>query len=290
MKKQSLDELRLALRELGQATRPELSAATGLSKVRVNQMVAQMVASGELLEGGLKDPAGGRPARLYRFATQYAEHLLISIWHKEGIYRVRLELLDALGGLKSAKERHYTQLETASFAGILEDYEGRGLQSVILCLAVELRFSGLRRMVRERCGCPLKIYELATALAERKEGSLSIALEKGQVPRVLYYQSGQLRRTGNLSLLPMPDSWENLDYEDRTLMEEMVARLVLYLVCALAPQRVLLFADFWTERLESRVRYNCVSKLKDSAGVAIVFMSKSGLVGEAQLRRLVDSI
>lgn len=287
MKKAAIDELRLALREQGQATRPALSAATGLSKVRVNQMVAQMVASGELIEGDLLRPMGGRPARLYRLAAEYAEHLLICITQDQGVYRVKLELLDALGGLKKTQERHYAHMETSSFSSILEPYEGRGLQSVILCLAVDLRFAGLRSLVRKRCTCPLRIEELATALAERKEGALSIAFEKGGVPRAHYHQAGQLRRAGDISLLPMPDTWESLDYGDHTLLEEMVARLVLFLSCALSPSHVILHADFWNERLMKRLRFNCESKLKSGRSLPLCFLPLSGAEAEERLRQLV---
>ncbi len=287
MKRNAIEELRTALHQLGRATRPVLSAATGLSKVRVNQLVADMLRSGELRELPQPVMSSGRPARQYEFAGRFAEHLLIFIDAHEGAYRVRLDVLDAVGTLVESTERRYAHIQSSSFPALIEDYEGRGLQSVILCLGVDLRFTGLRALVQERCGCPLRIEALSTSLAERKEGSLSIAFESGRIPRAHYFQDGHLRRTGNVALLPMPDSWETLDYEDRTMLEEMVARLVLFLACPLSPQRVLLVADCWTERLESRIRYNCSSKLRDTSLPEMQFLPLRGKEG---LKRLHSNL
>lgn len=288
MRRNGTYELRRALRHLGRATRPLLSAATGLSKVRVNQIVTDMVARGELRELPQALTTKGRPARQYEFAPRFAEHLLIFVRAEEGAYGVDLELLDAVGKVKRAQHRRYAHLQTSSFMGILEEYGRVGLESVILCIGADLRFSGLRDMVRERCSCPLHIYDLSTALAERREGYLSIYFDKGSVPHAHVDLGGQLRRTGDLSLLPLPSTWENLDYSDHTLLEEMVARLVLFLVCSLSPSRVFLQADFWNERLTSRIRFNCASKLKESAGVGLVFIELQGISRTAQLRRLVN--
>lgn len=287
MKRNAIEELRSALYQMRHATRPALSAATGLSKVRVNQLVAEMLLAGELQELPQPVLSNGRPAREYGFAAKFAEHLLIYIDAAAGTYRVNLVVLNAVGGVVESTERRYAHIQSSSFPAMLEDYEGRGLQSVILCLGVDLRFSGLRALVRERCGCPLRIEALSTSLAERREGSLSIAFEPSRVPRAHYYQDGQLRRTGNVALLPMPDSWQTLDYEDRTMLEEMVARLVLFLACALSPQRVLLFADCWTERLENRIRYNCSSKLRD---VILPEMQFLPLRGDDGLQRLHSNL
>ncbi len=287
MKKKGIDELRDALRRMGQATRPALSAATGLSKVRVNQMVAELVDAGELQELRLQDSTGGRPALLYSFAPQYASHVLIVIEHEGSIYRVRVECLDALGGLRESQERHYAQLETSSFVALLEDYEGRGLQSVLLCAPSHLRFSGLRSLVEERCHCPLHIFDISTALADRQEGSLSLSFVQGQVARAHFYQDGKLHRTGDLNLLPMPSTWQKLDYGDHTLLEEMVARLVLYLTCALSPSRVILQSDFWNERLMKRLRFNIASKLRDSVPLALEFQARQGESADEAMRHLV---
>ncbi|MFI3242993.1 MAG: hypothetical protein R3Y56_01925 [Akkermansia sp.] len=287
MKRDAIEELRAALQHLGCATRPALSAATGLSKVRVNQLVAQMLRTGELCELPQGVMTSGRPARQYAFAGKFAEHLLIFIDADAGAYRVQLDVLDAVGGLVESTERRYAHIQSSSFPALLEDYEGRGLQSVVLCLGVDLRFTGLRALVQDRCGCPLRIEALSTSLAERSEASLSIAFEAGRIPRAHYYSGGQLRRTGNVSLLPMPDDWEGLDYEDRTMLEEMVARLVLYLVCPLTPQRVLLFADCWNERLESRIRFNCSSKLREMGLPEIEFCPLRGTTGLQRLRLMV---
>lgn len=281
----AIENVRCALREKGCATRPELSAATGLSKVRVNQIVANMLQSGELRERPQMLVTTGRPARQYEFAGPFAEYLLILITEQASTLCVRLDLLDACGGLKNSQERRYAHLQTASFGALLEDYEGRGLKSVVLCLAVDVRFPQLRELVRERCGCDLKIFEWAEGLSFRQEDALSIVLQRGQAPRAYVYQGGCLRRTGDLSLLPMPEDWESLNYEDRTLLAEMISALVLYLSCSLLPRQVFLWGDCWNERLEMRIAYNCKSKLRGSAVPSIEFLDSRGAHALAALRR-----
>ena len=65
-----------------------------------------------------------------------------------------------------------------------------------------------------------------------------------------------------LHLLPLPAEWNSLDYADHTLVEEMLARLLQLLICTLTPAHIDLHADFWNDRLITRVNFNLSTKLR----------------------------
>ena len=67
---------------------------------------------------------------------------------------------------------------------------------------------------------------------------------------------------GFLKKRPLPAEWESLDYADHTLVEEMLARLLQLLICTISPAHIDLHADFWNDRLISRLNFNLSTKLR----------------------------
>lgn len=107
----NLDRLRLAMRELRTATRPQLARQTGLSVVTVNALADVLAASGEIIDAD--DPAlatGGRPALRYRYNAHF--QLALAIHTGEAVHTgeadrqdaIHAEVVDLLGDVVDRQE------------------------------------------------------------------------------------------------------------------------------------------------------------------------------------------
>lgn len=104
IRQKNLDAIRGAAKALKAATKPQLAAATGLSTVTVNSLVAELVANSELLEGDTIQPQLGRPARVYTFNAEQHLSLLITLYEENQIDMTEVHVCDMFGnGIYSDK-------------------------------------------------------------------------------------------------------------------------------------------------------------------------------------------
>ncbi len=257
---------------------------TGLSKVSVNQIVARLLAAGELSEGELIASGGGRPARLYSYRAQYASVVMLSLRLHGALILLRLELLNLEGEIITVREGRFAHLEAGSFDSMLDALALRSLSRIVVVRGSRIAaVPGLREQLRQRYGCDFLDLQLVAALAESREGSLSICIQRGEMAEAILYSAGRFMPAADLSQLPLPSSWLGLDYSDHTLVEEMVARLLQMLVCILAPQQIILYGDCWTERLKARIQFNLTSKLQRR--ITLDFRPMGAQLAELRLRR-----
>lgn len=254
------------MRERGKATCPELAVATGLSMVTVHKEVKKLCRLGELRTGKESVSRGGRPAQVYEYEARYAQRAFLEIRRQGAVMRVLLELTDLHGVTMSSRETTYAALEDESLDGWLDDtlHRQRVAGIALVFYPTEQRES-LRVHLEHRYHCPVRILTAAEALSEGREGGATLYLPRGEAPQCSLHRKGQAQHTGRLDLLPLPVSWEKLDYTDHTLVEEMVARLLQILICTLRPERITIHADIWSTRLTERIRFNTQSKLRGAA-------------------------
>lgn len=251
------------MRERVEATRPQLAAASGLSLVSVNKVVAALCLQGILKLKGTVPSAGGRPVQLYAYNRSHALTALFRVQPEQGFWRGTLHLCDMAGREQRREEARFSLLQEGSLDDWLDAAaRRRRLNSVALCLPPELPETGLNAHLRQRYGCTVGEVNAAMGFIGTRENTLALYLPRHRPPQ------GCLRRNGNVSpcpalhLLPLPADWAELDYDDRTTVEEMVSRLLHMLTAAMAPARCELYADFWTERLRARIIYNLSAKLR----------------------------
>ncbi len=256
------------MRARGEATRPQLARACSLSLVTVNRVVARLCVAGELEPAGEVSSGGGRPVQLYRLRRAASWAALLQLTRAAtGILHASLQLIDPLGSLLRQEDARFAHLEANTLDGWLDStlsHRRRKLISITLSADALLLPPALCQHLRERYRCSCRLVTAADALAEQLEGSCTLVLQPGAVPFATLCRSGQRHPSGALELLPLPADWQTLDYEDHTLVEEMIARLLLMLSCTLAPQRFVLYGSFWSERLLRRIRYNLSTKLRDA--------------------------
>lgn len=71
VKKMNQEFVRKALKTMKQGTKSMVAQATGLSVATCGNILNELLDTGELLELGIEESSGGRPARLYRYNENF---------------------------------------------------------------------------------------------------------------------------------------------------------------------------------------------------------------------------
>lgn len=261
----ALQRTRQALRTAGTSTRPELAAATGLSAVSIGKALAELCREGAAVKAGIAASGGGRPALRYRYRTEHAQIAYFRVTEEERLLRGRMEFMDLGGTMLQCHEAAFAHLEPQVLDSWLDiAVAKRPLTHIVLAAHPAIQ-SPLVAHLQERYTCGVCLARLAEALADGRDESATLVLVPGSPPDCTLCRSGRLIPSGRLEQLPLPARWETLDYSDHTLVEEMIARLLLILTCTLAPRRFTLHAPFWTPKLTKRIRFNTGAKLSGKA-------------------------
>lgn len=248
------------MQQMQQATRPEIATGVGLSLVSTNAAVAKLEAEGVLLAGGTRPSGGGRPVRVYHFNPKHAVVALITARPEAHSTLLHYEMLDMQGHILEEQETRFAQLHAESLDEWL-DTTARHHRLQRICLPPGLG-SIMQAHLQKRHGCQVQEFSAAEALLSRQDERLTLLLHKGQPPQGAMRRHGRISPCPLLHLLPLPAEWETLNYDDHTLVEEMLARLLQLLTCTFAPADIELHADFWNDRLISRLRFNLSTKLR----------------------------
>lgn len=92
------DLVRTILKSSDACTKAGLAAATGLSIATCGNILADLLATGEVMELELGSPEGGRPPRLYGYAPGFALSLLLFPKRELGADFLVYAVIDAKGG------------------------------------------------------------------------------------------------------------------------------------------------------------------------------------------------
>lgn len=252
-----------ALQGLGTATRPQLAAATGLSLVMVNRVMAELCRSGMIKEAGEAASSGGRRAQQYRLRSDGAYHALIRLEREGNILKGLLEELDGTGTPIRTLQGNFAYVDSESFDGWLDTITRKhALRSITLCTPGEPDKKSTIHHLHKRYGCRVQYPSAAAILSERREGETTLYLPEGNDAACAIYRNGKLSESGALALLPLPTDWAGIAHTDRALVEETVARLIQMICCILSPTRLCLHTPEWAPRFTERIRYNADTKLK----------------------------
>lgn len=248
------------MQQAHRATRPQIAAAVGLSLVSTNAAVAALEKEGALKAGPRVPSGGGRPVQEYSFNEKHAAVVLISAEPEAHCTLLRGELLDLHGQLIEQREARFVQLHAESLDEWL-DTAARKHRLQRICLPPGLG-CGILPHLKQRHACPVQEYPAAESLLTERDDTLALLLLRGQPPQGALRRHSAITPCSLLHLLPLPADWETLDYADHTLVEEMLARLLQLLTCTMNPAHIDLHADFWNDRLISRLNFNLSTKLR----------------------------
>lgn len=231
----------------------------------VHREIRELRERGEVREVG-RENRGGRPSPVYEYARDYAARVYVQMRRGQGITRVQMERWDMADEVRASRAWNYAAVEPESLDGRLDELvSGQRVAGIGISSAPGDRSEQLLAHLRARYGCAVQYLNAAQALAQREERGATIYGARGELPQGCIQQQGALCDLGRLDRLSLPVAWEELDYTDRTMVEEMVARLLQALICVLNPSGVSFYADFWSSRLIERIRFNVQSKLRGAA-------------------------
>lgn len=243
-----------------QGTRPQIAVAVGLSLVSTNAAVAALVKKGVLRAGETLPSGGGRPVQVYHFNPEHGVVALFTAEAEAHCTRLHFELLDLYGRKVEERQARFVQVHVESLDEWL-DATARHHKLQRICLPPGLG-SIMAEHLQQRYNCTVKELYVAESLADETEETLTLLIQQGEAPQGAMHRNGGITPCPLLPLLPLPHDWETLDYSDHTLVEEMLARLLQLLTCTLTPRHICLYADFWNDRLISRINFNLGTKLR----------------------------
>lgn len=278
--------IRQALRTRGEATRPQLAKATGLSAVSVSAGIRVLQKQGEVKAEGRVASGGGRPVMLYRYNGNYAQTVWFRAVQEGARIRSVLEICDLSGNTTERHEAEFSYLSEQSLDTRL-DAALRRCPLVQISLATTPTpeiLPALMCHLSDRYGCPVRLINIADALADGTEETATVYISPGEAPVCSLHLNGKPRHCGDAGLLPgMPGNWKELDFTDLTLTGEMVSRLLLVLSCTLNPKRFNVCGDFRNRRLTGRILYNVSAKLRGNMP-QVTFCNISAAGAEKRLR------
>lgn len=254
------------LRTAGEATRPQLARASGISLVSINKAVAKLCTAGELQELGAVPSGGGRPVQVYQLNKEHSYHILIKTGREGNTYRCELERLNLMGEREACQEARFGYLDAESLdTSIAAIASVQKIRSICLLSGSYISAAAIAAHLKSKYNCRVHTPSQAGILAARKEGTATLCLPPGQPATCAYYRYGKVTECGDLTLLPPGACWPPTQAEDRSLQVEISARLVQMICCILQPQRLILYTPAWDTRQWERIRYNVVTKLKGEA-------------------------
>ncbi|CAM3593712.1 ROK family protein [Marinicrinis lubricantis] len=121
MKEVNINHVRRIMKEIGAATKPELSKLTGLSVVTINSIVRELLSSGELVEDELVSSGGGRPAVTYRFNSNFSHALVIHFHEKQGKDTAVITVMNLHEDLLMRNEHTFERFDMKLFYEMIEE-------------------------------------------------------------------------------------------------------------------------------------------------------------------------
>lgn len=217
MKEINLNAVRQMLKRKESATKPQLSAETGLSVVTVAALVRELAERGELTEEETGPSTGGRPATVYRYDYQHSLALVMHLHEQGGVDTVFASVIDLRGEELGRDVQVFDDLDKASaldwVEGLLLAWPGVrtvaiGIPGQAVNGTIEVssheRLIGLRpaQLIGDRFGLPVQLENDVNAalqgwLADKSEAGANRAAEASQ--------AGQANEAGQPEEADTPD-------------------------------------------------------------------------------------
>ncbi|MEG1471790.1 MAG: hypothetical protein RSD76_05025, partial [Clostridia bacterium] len=104
VKQHNRNRIRELMRQKGSATKQQLSTLSGLSVVTLGTLMAELLETGEVLEGATVSADFGRPATVYHFAADHAHVLVCCFLQHKGRDVLALSVADLQGKVLDQEE------------------------------------------------------------------------------------------------------------------------------------------------------------------------------------------
>ena len=314
MKELNKRQLRRILRQCKEATKPELADRTGLSVVTINSLLEDLLKTGEVVQSGLAPSGGGRPSARYQYRPDYRYAVLLYGHQSEGRNLMHLAVVNLMGECVWRKEEYFDEILVESFEAVLDDVIGRfpeigllafGLPGEVVDDVVTIHdykaLVGPEFMAhyKERYHLPVVFENDINAMTYGacREGDVEKATVAGiYLPRIyppgaglviqgkIYY--GTSHCAGELAGLPVPVSWDSLDYGRENDVLENLKLLTAVYGFTVAPETLIFYGDFFTEELQEQLRAYSGRLLEGKFHMDLIFAENLERDYEEGMKRL----
>lgn len=314
MKELNKRQLRRILRQCKEATKPELADRTGLSVVTINSLLEDLLKTGEVVQSGLAPSGGGRPSTRYQYRPDYRYTVLLYGHQSEGRNLMHLAVVNLMGECVWRKEEYFDEILVESFEAVLDDVIGRfpeigllafGLPGEVVDDVVTIHdyqaLVGPEFMAhyKERYHLPVVFENDINAMTYGacREGDVEKATVAGiYLPRIyppgaglviqgkIYY--GMSHCAGELAGLPVPFSWDSLDYGRENDVLENLKLLTAVYGFTVAPETLIFYGDFFTEELQEQLRAYSGRLLEGKFHMDLIFAENLERDYEEGMKRL----
>lgn len=314
MKELNKRQLRRILRQCKEATKPELADRTGLSVVTINSLLEDLLKTGEVVQSGLAPSGGGRPSTRYQYRPDYRYAVLLYGHQSEGRNLMHLAVVNLMGECVWRKEEYFDEILVESFEAVLDDVIGRfpeigllafGLPGEVVDDVVTIHdyqaLVGPEFMAhyKERYHLPVVFENDINAMTYGacREGDVEKATVAGiYLPRIyppgagLVIQGkiydGTSHCAGELAGLPVPVSWDSLDYgREHDVLENLKLLTAVY-GFTVAPETLIFYGDFFTEELQEQLRAYSGRLLEGKFHMDLIFAENLERDYEEGMKRL----
>lgn len=121
IKEKHLDDVRQALLELGEATKPQLAAHTDLSVVTINSLIRTLSDANEIIQQENTVTNGGRPAAVYSLNTNFKLALIFGTREKQGVDYITASVINLRGELVEPHQQ-FTELNISNLDASISYY------------------------------------------------------------------------------------------------------------------------------------------------------------------------
>lgn len=295
IKEVNINLVRNALKEMGQATKQQLAAATGLSTVTVGTMLQQLIAQKEAFETELSSSSGGRPAHQFKYNPDYAHALIIFPFETNGVINIHSAIVNLLGDIIYTKDWKASKVDLSVFESIIDElleaypdieaigfglpgaeYDGKMIVSdykALLGISIVEHFSSKykRTVIIENDVNAAVIGYAKRKLSMAEAVVVYIFFPGSYPPGAGIFINGKLHKgkgnfAGEISNIPLGIDWtDEALYKSFNQASEAIAKLITAVSSVINPGFVVLHGDFLTIEHIAKLSELCSTRLPGNA-------------------------
>ena len=265
----------------------------------INSLLEDFLKTGEAVQSGMAPSGGGRPSALYQYRPDYRYAVLLYGHQSEGRNLMHLAVVNLTGECVWRKEEYFDEIRVESFESVLDDVIGRFPETGLLAFGLPgevvndvvtihdyeaLIGPDFMAHYKERYHLPVVFENDINAMTYGacRDDEMERATVAGiYLPRIyppgaglviqgkIYY--GTSHCAGELAGLPVPVSWDSLDYGSAEEVLENLKLLTAVYGFTTAPETLIYYGDFFTEELQEQLRTYSERLLEGKFHMNLVF-------------------
>lgn len=294
IKKMNQELVRQALRAMRQGTKSMVAQATGLSVATCGSILNELLGNGELLELGMEEPSGGRPARLYKYNEHFSYVACILIKAGVKTHSLTYKVANLAGETIEEGYQEHARVDLAAVHRLVDQIIGQFPQIRAVGLGVPgavhqgvMNTSDIRELVnvpleasiREKHGVEviiendmnLTVYGFYRKQGYEEETSVAVAtFIEGSLPGAGLMVNGHIHRgstrfAGEIAFLPLGMSQEEQfrQLHDRSTFHELAGRMVSSLIAVMNPETIALTGSLVGHADVELIRQKCLKSIPE---------------------------